>query len=114
MREQRAAGDRAGHHLGGLDNGRGQHIEKILGEAPDRRRVAEQLVGIEVGSAVVAVAEIEVAIEHQYFVPLQVLERLLAYFVPARHRDSRRPALAPPTLGVAQVRRRAPSITIPA
>ena len=46
----------------------GQHVEQILREAPDRRRMAEQLMRIEVHAAVIAVAEIEVPVEHQHLV----------------------------------------------
>ena len=40
---------------------------------------------IQVHPAVIAVAEIEVPIQHQHFVPLQILERLLTNLVLSIH-----------------------------
>ena len=40
---------------------------------------------VEIHTAVIAVPEIEVPIEHQHFVALQILERLLASLVPSIH-----------------------------
>ena len=56
-----------------VDDRRRQDVEQILREAPDRRRVAEQLVRVQVDAAVIAVAEVEVPVEHQHFVLLQIL-----------------------------------------
>ena len=78
MRQQGAAGDRPGHDLGLLQQFRRQQIDQILREAPDRRGVAEQLMRVEVDASVVAVAEVEVAVDHQHFRPLQIGQRLLA------------------------------------
>src|SRR5688572_31605298 len=44
------------------------------------------LMRIEVDRTVVSVAEIEVPVEHQHFVPLQIGERLVANLFPSVHR----------------------------
>jgi hypothetical protein len=41
VREQRAAGDRSGHHLGPLHELARHHVEQILREAPDRGLMPE-------------------------------------------------------------------------
>src|SRR5688572_25505875 len=89
MGEQGAARDRAGDDLRLLDDRRRQHVQQILREPPDRRRVAEQLVGVEVEAPVVTVAEVEVPIDHQHFVLLQIVQRLLADLVSTAHMLSR-------------------------
>src|SRR5687768_878901 len=64
VREQRAAGGRAGHDFGLLDELGRHHIDQILRDTPDRRRPLEQLVRIQVQLAVKAVAVIKVAFHH--------------------------------------------------
>ena len=85
MSEECAAGGRARYDLSRFENGAGQHVDQILREAPDRRRLPEELMWIEIHTAVIAVPEIEVPIEHQHFVVLQILERLLASLVLSIH-----------------------------
>jgi hypothetical protein len=65
VREQRAAGDRPCHHFRRLHDLGRQQIDQVLRKSPDRRRVAEQLVRIEVDAAVIAVAVVEMPIQHQ-------------------------------------------------
>ena len=81
VREQRAARHRTGHDLGALEQLAGQHVEQILRQPPDRRRVQEQLVRIQVGPAVIAVAVVVVAGLHQHAELLELPQRLtLAFF----------------------------------
>ena len=81
VREQRAAGRRPGDDLGLLEQLARQDVEQILREPPDRRRIAEQLVRVQVDAAVKAVAVIEVPVLHQHFDVLQLLQRLPAQLV---------------------------------
>ena len=60
-------------------------IEQILREPPDRRRVTEQLVRIQIDAAVEAVAVVEVAVPHQHFELFQLSQRLLAQFILTIH-----------------------------
>jgi len=60
-----AFGDRASHHFRRLNELGRQQIDQVLRKSPDGRRMAEQLVRIEVDTAVIAVAVIEVPIQHQ-------------------------------------------------
>jgi hypothetical protein len=83
--EQRAAGQRPRHEIRLRDERRRQQVDEILREAPDRGRVAEQLVRVDVNAAVVAVAVVEVPVDHQHFKPLQVLERTAADVVGSAH-----------------------------
>ena len=53
-------------------------VDEILGETPDRRGVAEQLVRVQIHAAVVSVAVVEVPVPHEDFELLQLPERLLA------------------------------------
>src|SRR5262249_61590689 len=73
-RGARAGGDRAGDDFGSLHQIGGHEIDEILREPPDRRRVAEELVRVEVHAAVVAVAVVEVAVEHEHLRMLEVLQ----------------------------------------
>ena len=65
VREQRAAGDRASHHFRRLYELDRQQIDQVLRKSPDGRRMAEQLVRVEIDTAVIAVAVIEVPVQHQ-------------------------------------------------
>ena len=78
VREERAAGHRAGHDFGALHELGRQEIDQVLREAPDGRRMAKQLVRVEIHAAVVAVAVVEMAVDHQDLGLLQVLQRFLA------------------------------------
>ena len=49
-----------------------QHVDQVLRHAPDRRRIAEQLVRVQIEAAVVAVAVVEVPLHHHFEAP-QVL-----------------------------------------
>ena len=60
-----AAGCRARHDFGDAEQVTRQHVQQVLCEPPDRRRVQEQLMRIQVGAAVVAVAVVVVAGLHQ-------------------------------------------------
>jgi hypothetical protein len=85
MGEERAASRRAGHDVGPREELRRQHVEQVLREPPDRRRMEEQLVRIEVDAPVEAVAVVEVAVAHQHFELLQLPERLAAQIVLTSH-----------------------------
>ena len=89
VRQQCAARHRPDHDLGGLDNRWREHVEQVLGETPDRRGIPKELMRIQIDRTVESVPEIEVPIEHQHFVLLQVLQRLLAYLVSSVHNESR-------------------------
>ncbi|MDP9324061.1 MAG: MMPL family transporter [Acidobacteriota bacterium] len=60
-------------------------VEQILREAPHRRRVQEQLVRIEIQTAVKSVPVVEVPVAHQDLELLQRVERLAAKIVLACH-----------------------------
>jgi hypothetical protein len=62
-----------------------QDVEQVLGKTPDRRRVPEQLMRVQIQRAVIAVAEIEVPVQHQHLVPLQFGQCLRANVVPTCH-----------------------------
>ena len=78
VREQRPAGDRPGDDLGALDELARHHVEEILRESPDRRRMTEQLMRVQVDAAVVTVAVVEVPVHHQDPRLLQVPEGFLS------------------------------------
>ena len=71
-----------GDDLGLREQVRRQHVEQVLREPPDRRRMAEQLMRIQVDAPVEAVAVVEVPVAHQHFELLQLLERLVAQVHP--------------------------------
>ena len=62
-----------------------QDVDQILPEPPDQRRLPEDPVRIQIDAAVVAVAVVEVPVEHEHFELLKVRERLLAQIVSTRH-----------------------------
>ena len=78
MREQRAARRRPGDDLGHQLQIARDHVEQILGQPPDRRRMPEQLVRVQVDAAVEAVAVVEVPVGHQDPERLHVLAGALA------------------------------------
>ena len=84
VREQRAARRRTGDDIGLREKVGREHVEQILREPPDRRRMTEQLVRIEVDPAVKSVAVIEVPVAHQHLEILQRPERLPAQSVSSR------------------------------
>ena len=86
VRQERAAGRRSGHDVGLLEQLRRQHIEQILRQAPDSRRIPEQLMGIEVDPAVKPVVVVEMAIAHEHFERLQLFQRKLARILETIHR----------------------------
>jgi hypothetical protein len=88
VRQQRAACHRPRNHLGLVEHRRGQHVEQVLREAPYGGRLPQQLVRIQVDAPMVAVAEIEVAVQHQHLVRLQFLQRLIADLFSSIHRCS--------------------------
>ena len=75
--EQRPAGHGSGDDFGLLDEIGRQQVDQVLREAPDRRRMPEQLMRVHVRAAVIPVAVIEVAVEHQDLGLLQVGQRFL-------------------------------------
>src|SRR2546428_6460612 len=84
VRQQRAAGDGAGHDVGRLEERAREHVQQILRETPDDRRVPQQLMRVQVDAPVPVVAEIEMPVEHEHLVVLQVLERLFSDLVSTR------------------------------
>ena len=86
VRQQRAAGRRPGHHVGGRRDLVRHQVQQVLREPPDGRRVAQQLVRVQVGGPVIAVAVVEVPVEHQHFVASQLVQRALADVVVSRPR----------------------------
>jgi hypothetical protein len=85
VREERSTHHRSRHDLCRLDHRRWQDVEQVLREAPDGGGMTEQLVRIQVQPSVIAVPEIEVAVQHQHLVLLQVFERLFSYLVATTH-----------------------------
>ena len=85
VRQERAAGHRPGDDLGQLHEVARHQIDQILREAPDRRWMPEQLVRVQVDAPVIAVAVVEMPVEHQDLRLLQVLQRLLAYLSASVH-----------------------------
>ena len=65
----------------------GHQVDEILRESPDRGRVPEQLMRVEIEAPVIAIPEIEVAIQHQHLELLQVLQRLVADLVLFAHQS---------------------------
>ena len=86
VREERAAGRRSRHDVGLFEQLRGQHVEQILRQAPDGRRMPEQLMGIQVDAAVEPIVIVEVPIAHEDFEGLQLLERQLTRILETSHR----------------------------
>src|SRR4029077_6914941 len=66
----------------------GHDVDQVLREAPDRRRVAEQLVRVQVDAAGIAVAVVEVPVDHQDLGLPQILQRFLAQFRSFIHSSS--------------------------
>ena len=58
--------------------GSGSTLDQILREAPDERRLPENAVRIQVHAAVIAVAVVEVPVEHEHVVFAQIGQRGLA------------------------------------
>ena len=85
MGEEGAAGRWSGDDFSRVENGAWKNVDQILGKAPDRRRLSEKLMRVQVDTAVIAVAEIEVPVEHQHLVALQILESFLANVVSFVH-----------------------------
>ncbi len=54
----------------------GQHVDAVLGEPPDQRRLPEDPVRVQVHAAVISVAVVEVPVEHEHFVFLKLGQRL--------------------------------------
>ena len=65
VREQRSAGRRPCDQLDALQDIVRDDVEEILREAPDRRWLSKQLVRVEIRLAVIAIAVIEMAVDHQ-------------------------------------------------
>ena len=74
VRKQGAAGRGPGHHFDALEQRPRQHINQILSESPDRRGIPEELMGIEIDAAVVPVAVVEMAVDHQHARVLEILQ----------------------------------------
>src|SRR5688572_12569137 len=85
MGEQRASGGRTGDHVSLDQNRRRQHLDQILGKTPDAGWMTEKLMRMQVDLSVIAVAEVEVPIQHQHFVFLKVLQGLLSDLVDSLH-----------------------------
>ena len=60
-------------------------VEKILRELPDRRRIAEELVRVEVRPAVIAVSVLKVPTEHEHLGVAELLKRVRADFFQSSH-----------------------------
>jgi hypothetical protein len=65
VREQGASRDGSGHDFDGIGEVVWNDVEQILRDAPDHRGMAKELVGIQVGAAMKAVAVVEVSVHHQ-------------------------------------------------
>ena len=74
MRQQCPAGDGTGHHLCPFNERRRQEVDEVLGESPDERWLLEELMGIQVDLAVIAIAIVEVPINPQHVIPLEISE----------------------------------------
>src|SRR3954452_8988979 len=86
VRQQRTAGNRTGDDFRRLDELGRQDVQKILGKAPDGRRMSKQLMWIEVDAPVIAVAVVEMPVDHQDLQLLQILQRFLAKLSALVHR----------------------------
>jgi hypothetical protein len=85
--EQRAASRGPGDHLGRLHDVGRQDVDEVLSESPDRGRMPEQLVRVQVHTSVVSVAVVEVPVDHQDFELLQVFQRTLATLGSSIHQN---------------------------
>src|SRR5439155_15226330 len=64
-------------HFGARQDVRREDIDQILREAPDRGRVAKQLMRIEVYAAVIPIAVIEMSVEQEHSGVTKIREGLL-------------------------------------
>ena len=79
--EQRAAHHRSGDDFRLLEQLAGQTVEQVLRQPPDRRRMPEQLMRIQIDAAVKPVAVVEVAVAHEHFELLRAASAPAGAFV---------------------------------
>jgi hypothetical protein len=66
VRQEGPAGGRSSDQFDLLQNFVRDDVEQVLRKPPDRRRLTKQLVRIQIRLAVIAIAVIEMAIQHQH------------------------------------------------
>src|SRR5262245_60163229 len=101
MREQGSAEHRTRHNLGGRDDGVRQHVDQVLAETPNERRLPKDAMRIQVHTTVVTITVVEVPVDHEHFEFLKVGQRFLPQIVSTRHSYSGGVAPRPPTRSLA-------------
>jgi hypothetical protein len=99
VREERAASRGSRDDIGGGRDLFGHDIEQVLSEPPDGGGIPEQLMRIQIGRTVIAVAVVEMPIVHQDFEASEFVEGARPDVVRSRHAVPQAKLAAPAMAG---------------